>query len=175
MKKVADFFLDKLVTKCKLYSAWSNNDNAILQPDFYSAIQKCISIFQKSYPEIDIDFTETYRGNELQLIHFKNVVGKIKNNGMHHYCFAADCVFIVKGKRTYKGNITLVRKIYKENGVFFLGDWDSLDAQFIDVPNQQLLRDTVSGTIKIFQTKYYLPATSEADAPTIKKAKEVFV
>jgi hypothetical protein len=175
MKKVVDFFLTKLMTNSKFYFVQSNNDKTLLLPDFYSAIQKCISIFQKSYPKVEIDFTETYRSNELQLIHFENGASKIKENGMHHYGIAADCIFIVKGKRTYKGDITLLRKIYKENGLFILGDWDPLHVQFIDVQSQQSLRDTVSGTIKIFQTKYHINATGVPDALTIKKAKEVFV
>jgi hypothetical protein len=175
MKKIADFFLAKLVTNSKFNSASPNNDKALLLPDFYSAIQKCISIFQQAYPEVNIDFTETYRSNELQLIHFKNGASKIKKNGMHHYGIAADCIFIVKGKRTYKGDITLLRKIYKENGLFVLGNWDPLHVQFIDVPTQQTLRDNVSGSIKIFQTRYNIPATGEADAATIKKAKQVFL
>ncbi len=175
MKKIADFFLSKLLTNSKFNAVAPNNDKALLLPDFYSAIQKCISIFQQAYPDVDIDFTETYRSNELQLIHFKNGASKIKRNGMHHYGIAADCIFIVKGKRTYKGDITLLRKIYKENGLFILGSWDPLHVQFIDVPTQQTLRDTVAGSIKIFQTKYNITATGEADAATIKKAKEVFV
>jgi hypothetical protein len=175
MKKIADFFLSKLVTNGKFSSIAPNNDRALLLPDFYSAIQKCISIFQQAYPDVDIDFTETYRSNELQLIHFNNGASKIKRNGMHHYGIAADCIFIVKGKRTYKGDITLLRKIYKENGLYILGSWDPLHVQFIDVPAQQTLRDTVAGSIKIFQTKYNITATGEADADTIKKAKEVFV
>ena len=93
---------------------------------------------------------------------------------MHHYGIAADCIFVVNGKRTYKGDITLLRKIYKENGLFILGTWDALHVQFMDVPNQQNLRDTVTGSIKIFQTKHNLSVTGEVDNATIAKAKQVF-
>ncbi len=174
MKKIASFFLEKLITNPKFNAITPNADRQLLLPDFYTAIQKCITLFKQTYPNVDIDFTETYRSNQLQLIHYQNGASKIKKDGMHHYGIAADCIFVVKGKRTYKGDITLLRKIYKENGLYILGNWDPLHVQFIDVPNQPELRNTVEGTIKIFQTKYNIPATGEPDSITIAKAKEIF-
>ena len=45
MKKIADFFLSNLITSPKFSEVNPNNDKTLLVPDFYSAIQKCVSIF----------------------------------------------------------------------------------------------------------------------------------
>ena len=144
MKKIVLFFTGVLIKNQKFTSATPVNDPALLFPDFLNKVKSCITEYKKTYPNQDITFTETYRSNTLQAIHFKNGASKIKKNGMHHYGIAADCIFVIAGKKTYKGDIPLIRKIYKDNGLTILGMWDALHVQYIPVADQQELRDIVA-------------------------------
>lgn len=174
MKEIAIFFQNVLLKSKRFNSATAVSDPGLLYPPFLAKVQACIKQYRQAYPNQDITFIETYRSNALQLIHYNNGASKIKKNGMHHYGIAADSIFIGKGKRTYQGDITLLRKIYKENDLYILGNWDPLCVQFIAVPNQPELRNTVQRTIRIFQTKYNIPFPDEPDNITIAKAKEIF-
>lgn len=174
MKKIADFYLRMLMTGAKFNSSQPNADQTLLFPDFLIKLNSCIAQYKQQRPGQDITFTETYRSNALQMIHFNNGASKIKKNGMHHYGIAADSIFIIGGKRTFKGDVTLIRKIYSDNGLTILGMWDALHVQFIPVGDQQALRDTVSAAITKFQKDNGLTQTGEANAETIAKAKQVF-
>jgi len=174
MKKIADFYLKTLLINAKFGSSQPNADQQLLFPDFLAKLNICIQQYKASHPGQDITFTETYRSNVLQLIHFNNKASKIKKNGMHHYGIAADSIFIINGKRTFKGDVVGLRKIYTDNGLTILGMWDSLHVQFITVGDQQPLRDTVAAAISKFQKDNGLPITGEANAATIAKAKAVF-
>jgi hypothetical protein len=143
MKKIVLFFTSVLAKSPKFTSATAVNDQELLFPDFLTKLNSCIVEYKKTYPSQNITFTETYRSNTLQAIHFKNGASKIKKNGMHHYGIAADSIFIIAGKKTYKGDIPLIRKIYKNNGLTILGMWDALHVQYIPVENQQELRDLI--------------------------------
>ena len=174
MKKIAEFYLQTLVTGAKFNSSLPVAEQTLLFPEFLTKLNSCIAKYKQAHSNQDITFTETYRSNTLQLIHFNNGASKIKKNGMHHYGIAADSIFIIDGKRSFKGDITLLRKIYKENGLSILGMWDALHVQFIPVSDQTLLRQTVSNLLSQFQKNNGLPQTGEADAATIKAAKKVF-
>ena len=175
MKNISDFYLHKLITNPKFNSKNPVNDANLLLPDFSIELDRCIQFYRITYPDQDISFTETYRSNALQKIHFNNGASKIKKNGMHHYGIAADCIFSINGKRTYKGDINLIRKIFRDNGLTILGMWDALHVQFVEVSAQQKLRDFVSKSISAFQRANFLEPTGEADHKTIAKAKEVFL
>ena len=174
LKKIADFFLQKLVTQSKFNSKNYNSDQSLLFPDFLAMARSCIAKYKDAHPGQDITFTETYRSNALQLKHFNNGASKIKANGMHHYGIAADSIFVVGGKKTYKGDVVGLRKIYKENGLFILGMWDALHVQFIAVEDQAALRDTVEERLIAFQKANGLAQTGEVDAATIAAAKKKF-
>lgn len=174
MKKIADFYLSMLLTGAKFNSSQPVSDQGLLFPDFLTQLTSCIEQYKQTHPDQDITFTETYRSNTLQLIHFNNGASKIKKNGMHHYGIAADSIFIIGGKRTFKGDVNLIRKIYKDNGLTILGMWDALHVQFIPAADQQALRDTVSNAITQFQKDNSLAQTGEANPETIAKAKLVF-
>ena len=147
MKKIALFYKNVLIKSNKFNSSTPVSDQDLLYPDFLANIRICIKQYQKTYPNQDITFTETYRSNSLQMVHYTNGASKIKKNGMHHYGIAADCIFIIAGKKTYKGDITLIRKIYKENGLTILGMWDALHVQYISIIDQQQLRDMVERNV----------------------------
>lgn len=174
MKKIAAFYLRTLLTNPKFNSAQPNSDQQLLFPDFFAKLQKSIQQYKALHPGQDVTFTETYRSNVLQQIHFDNGASKIRKNGMHHYGIAADSIFIINGKRTYKGDVVGLRKIYANNGLTLLGMWDALHVQFIAVGEQQLLRDTTAAAIRKFQQDNGLTVTGEANAATIAKAKVVY-
>ena len=174
MKKIADFFLQKILIAAKFNSPNPVDDQTLLLPDFLAKLTICINQYKQTYPNQDITFSETYRSNTLQEKHFNNGASKIRKNGMHHYGIAADSIFIIDGKRSYKGDVMLIRKIYKDNGLTVLGMWDALHVQFIAVADQQTLRDTVKATITKFQKDNGLPQTGEDNSATIAKAKQVF-
>lgn len=174
MKKIADFYLTTLLTNSKFGSSQPNADQQLLFPDFRAKLNTCIQQYKALHPGQDVTFTETYRSNVLQMIHFNNGASKIKKNGMHHYGIAADSIFIINGKRTYKGDVAGLRKIYANNGLTLLGMWDALHVQFIAVGDQQQLRDATAAAISKFQKDNGLPITGEANAATIAKAKAVF-
>jgi hypothetical protein len=143
MKEIASFFQNVLFKSKKYNSATPVSDQDLLYPAFLAKLQDCIKQYQKTYPNQDITFTETYRSNTLQMTHYNNGASKIKKNGMHHYGIAADSIFIINGKKSYKGDVLLIRKIYKDNGLTILGMWDALHVQYISVGEQQGLRDEV--------------------------------
>jgi hypothetical protein len=143
MKEIAKFFQSVLFKSKKFNSATPVSDQDLLYPPFLAKLQSCIKQYQKTYPNQDITFTETYRSNTLQMIHYNNGASKIKKNGMHHYGIAADSIFIINGKKSYKGDVLLIRKIYQANGLTILGMWDALHVQYISVGEQQGLRDEV--------------------------------
>jgi hypothetical protein len=172
-KKIAQFFLENLVPHPKFDSLSSNADQSLLFPDFLAAAKDCIEKYKKSHAS-DVTFTETYRSNALQLKYFNDGASKIKADGMHHFGIAADSIFIVGGKKTYKGDIVGLRKIYKDSGLTILGMWDPLHVQFITVSDQATLRATVKETLIAFQKANGLPQTGLTDSATIKKAKEKF-
>src|SRR5262249_32370475 len=151
-----------------------NADQALLFPGFVAKIKSSIKDYQTLHPGQDITFTETYRSNALQLKHFNNGASKIKANGMHHYGIAADSIFVIEGKRTFKGDVVGLRKIYKNNGLFILGMWDALHVQFVAVDEQAALRKAVKDRLVAFQKAHDLPQTGEPDAATIKAAKKEF-
>jgi hypothetical protein len=144
MKEIAKFFQNVLLKSKKFNSPTAVSDQDLLYPSFLAKLQICIKEYQKTYPNQDITFTETYRSNTLQMIHYNNGASKIKMNGMHHYGIAADSIFIINGKKSYKGDVMLIRKIYQANGLIILGMWDSLHVQYISVGEQQALRDEVA-------------------------------
>lgn len=174
MKKITDFYLRTLLINPQFNSANPVSDQSLLFPDFLARLNTCIGQYKQQRPGQDITYTETYRSNVLQLKHFNNGASKIRKNGMHHYGIAGDSIFIIGGKRTFKGDVTLIRKIYKDNGLTILGMWDALHVQFIPVADQQKLRDAVSAAITLFQKQNGLQQTGEANAETIAKAKTVF-
>jgi hypothetical protein len=143
MKEIASFFQKVLFKSKKFNSSTPVSDQDLLYPPFLAKLQACIKQYQQTYPNQDITFTETYRSNTLQMIHYNNGASKIKKNGMHHYGIAADSIFIINAKKSYKGDVMLVRKIYQANGLTILGMWDALHVQYIPVGEQQGLRDEV--------------------------------
>jgi Putative peptidoglycan binding domain len=82
--------------------------------------------------------------------------------------------FVIGGKKTYKGDVVGLRKIYQDNGLFILGMWDALHVQFLPVGEQATLRTTVKNTLIAFQAANGLPQTGEANAATIAMAKKKF-
>jgi Putative peptidoglycan binding domain len=173
-KAIADFYLQKLIEKPKFTSIDPNTDQSLLVPAFMAKVTSCIAEYKASHPGQDITFTETYRSNALQLKHFNNHASKIKANGMHHYGIAGDSIFVIGGKKTYKGDVVGLRKIYQDNGLFILGMWDALHVQFIPVSEQATLRTTVKNTLIAFQKANGLSQSGEADAATIAMAKKKF-
>lgn len=143
MKEIAKFFQNVVFKSKKFNSKTAVSDQDLLYPPFLAKLKVCIKQYQQTYPNQDITFTETYRSNTLQMIHYNNGASKIKKNGMHHYGIAADSIFIINGKKSYKGDVMLIRKIYKDNGLTILGMWDALHVQYISVGEQQGLRDEV--------------------------------
>ena len=143
MEKIVTFFHNILAKSTKFSSINPVDDQTLLLPDFLVLVKVCIKEYQKTYPTQDITFTETYRSNTLQLKYYQNGASKLKKNGMHHYGIAVDCIFIVDGKRTYKGDITLIRKIFNAHGLTTLGMWDALHVQYIPVADQAKLRALV--------------------------------
>lgn len=141
MKKIVDFYLKTIVPSPQFNSPEPVDDMDLLYPGFLEVFRKCVAQYKKVYPDQDITFSETYRSNILQEQYYNSGASKIKKDGMHHYGIAGDSIFIIKGKRTYKGDISLLRKIYEENGLTILGMWDALHVQFIPVADQQKLRD----------------------------------
>jgi hypothetical protein len=173
-KKIADFFLQKLVIHPKFNSVSYNSDQSLLFPDFLAKVKTCVAKYNDAHHGQDVTFTETYRSNALQLKHFNNGASKIKANGMHHYGIAADSIFVIGGKKTYKGDVMGLRKIYKDNGLFLLGMWDSMHVQFIPVSQQAALRTAVKDRLIAFQKANNLAQTGDADAATIAMAKKKF-
>jgi hypothetical protein len=151
MQNIVNFFKNTLLKNPKFNSLLPVDDQSLLLPEFLTQVKLCIKEYQKTYPNQDITFTETYRSNTLQLKYYNNGASKLKKNGMHHYGIAVDCIFIVDGKRTYKGDITLIRKIFNAHGLTTLGLWDALHVQYIPVANQQKLRDLVRLELEITQ------------------------
>ena len=171
---IAQHYLRTLLIHPKFNSANLNPDQALLLPAFRAKIKTCIAKYKAKHPGQDVTFTETYRSNALQLKHFNNGASKIKAYGMHHYGIAADSIFVIGGKRTYKGDVMGLRKIYKDNGLQILGMWDALHVQFIPVSEQVSLRAAVKKAVKAFQAANGLKQTGEANAETIAMAKKKF-
>jgi hypothetical protein len=174
MKKIAEFYLRTLLIDARFGSPKPNADQQLLLPEFKARLHSCIQQYKAIYPAQEVTFAETYRSNVLQQLHYRNGASKIKKNGMHHYGIAADSIFIINGRRSYKGDIVALRKIYAGNGLTLLGMWDALHVQFIPVAEQQLLRNTVAAAISKFQKDNGLAITGEANVVTIAKAKAVF-
>ncbi len=148
MKEIADFFVKVLMKSPKFNSSSPVDDQTLLLAEFYDKLRYCGGIYTQNYPNQRITFSETYRSNVLQEKYYNNGASKIKKNGMHHYGIAADTIFVIDGKRSYKGDINLIRRIYKDNGLTILGMWDALHVQFIAVSDQQSLRDMVDEAVK---------------------------
>ncbi|MEC4004882.1 hypothetical protein OX283_009465 [Flavobacterium sp. SUN052] len=145
MQQIANFYKNTIKHSNKFNSTTSVDDQSLLYPDFLAKVKVCIAEYKMTYPNQDITFTETYRSNVLQAKYYANGASKIKKDGMHHFGIAADCIFIVDGKRTYKGDINLIRKIYKAHGLTILGMWDSLHVQYIPISDQMGLRLLCNG------------------------------
>ncbi len=175
MDPIAQHYLRTLLIQPKFNSANLNPDQALLFPAFRAKIKTCIAKYKAKHPGQDVTFTETYRSNALQLKHFNNGASKIKAYGMHHYGIACDSIFVIGGKRTYKGDVMGLRKIYQDNGLQILGMWDALHVQFIPVSEQMSLRAAVKKAVKAFQAANGLIQTGEANAATIAMAKKKFV
>jgi hypothetical protein len=173
-KKIADFFLQTLVPHPKFNSTSFNSDQSLLFPDFLTKVKSCVAKYNAAHSGQDVTFTETYRSNALQLKHFDNGASKIRANGMHHYGTAADSIFVIGGKKTYKGDVMGLRKVYKDNGLFLLGMWDSMHVQYISVSDQAALRAAVKDKLIAFQKANNLPQTGDTDSATIAMAKTKF-
>jgi hypothetical protein len=174
MNNIDNFFLQTLMTSPRFPSPDPVDDQHLLYPPFVEKLKDSIRLYRQTYPDQDIDFTETYRSNTLQEVYFNSGASKIRRDGMHHYGIAVDCIFVIGGKRTYKGDITLLRSIHKNNGLTILGMWDALHVQFITVGEQAGLRKDVVSAIQSFQNEHALPVTGEPDDATIARAKVVF-
>jgi hypothetical protein len=174
MLGIETFFLTSLMTSPDFLSTKPVDDIGLLFPPFLDKLKKSVILYKKSYPDQNIIFIETYRSNTLQEIYYNRGSSKLRQNGMHHYGIAADCMFEIDGQRTFKGDIELLRQIHTFNGLTILGMWDSLHVQFIPVSEQQQLRMNVTTKIKSFQAGYALPVTGEPDVLTIQKAITIF-
>ncbi len=175
MEDIKQFFLEKLITDERYEITKPVDDQTLLLPRFLDKLKECITIYTQKYPNQSVTFTETYRSNSLQYKYFQQGASKIKADGMHHYGIATDSIFIINGKRTYKGDVMLLRKIYVDNGLTILGMWDALHVQLIPVGQQTLLRSSVINGIKTFQSQNNLLVTGLVDKATIEKAKSVFL
>lgn len=148
MKKIVDFFVKNIVNSPKFNSPNPVSDMDLLLPEFKNKFAQCVVQYKTKYPDQDVVFAETYRSNTLQEQYYNSGASKIKKDGMHHFGIAGDSIFVINGKRTYKGDVNLLRKIYKENGLTILGMWDPLHVQFIAVEEQAQLREMVNATLK---------------------------
>lgn len=175
-KPIADFYLKTLITAPEFFSDTPCRRLELLYPEFLQKTTAAIADFYTSQPDHIVIFTETYRSNALQLIHYNNGNSKISNNGMHHYGIAVDCAFRINGNFTYKGNYKLLRECFKNAGLYLLGDWDMGHVQYIPatVTQQSALRIEVSELIRKFQRDQGLKADSIVGPKTIAKAKEVY-
>ena len=144
MKKIVDFFVKNIVNSPKFNSPNPVSDMDLLLPEFKNKFAQCVTQYKTKYPDQDVVFVETYRSNTLQEQYYNSGASKIKKDGMHHFGIAGDSIFVINGKRTYKGDVNLLRKIYKQNGLTILGMWDPLHVQFIAVEEQQELRKMVN-------------------------------
>lgn len=174
MEDIAQFFLEKLMIDERYGIAKPVDDQTLLLPSFLNTLEVCVDIYKQKYPNQSVTFTETYRSNPLQYKYFQQGASKIKADGMHHYGIAADSIFIINGKRSYKGDVMLLRKIYVDNGLTILGMWDALHVQLIPVGQQTELRNAVITKIKTFQNQQGIPSTGLVDDITIAKARSVF-
>jgi len=175
MEDITQFFLEKLITDGRYGTAKPVDDQTLLLPRFLNKLETCISIYKLEYPNQSITFTETYRSNLLQYKYFEQGASKTKEDGMHHYGIAADCIFIINEKRSYEGDTVLLRKIYVENGLTILGMWDPLHVQLIPVGQQMQLRNAVISKIKAFQSEQGIPITGLPDEITIAKARSLLL
>jgi len=143
-QQIAISFATKIKPSPKFLSIKPVDDQDLLFPPFLEKWQECAKQYQDRYPSQRLTFSETYRSNTLQTQYYNQGASKIKVNGMHHYGIAGDTVFIINGKESYKGDIALIRKIYKDNGLTILGMWDPLHVQYIAVADQQKVREAVA-------------------------------
>jgi len=174
MLGIEDFFLKSIMTNPDFLSTGPVHNVNLLLPAFFDKVQKSILLYKQSYPAQDIFMLETYRSNTLQEIYFNRGASKLKKDGMHHFGIACDCMFVIDGQRTFKGDVELLRRIHEFMGLTILGMWDSLHVQYIPVGEQQALRAAVTGRIATFQKESGLPVTSEPDGATITEATNQF-
>lgn len=176
MKEIADFYIDTILKSAEFKSASPVNDMSLLFPDFKAVFENCVAQYKNKYPGHDVVFAETYRSNILQEKYYNNGASKIKKDGMHHFGIAGDSIFIINGKQTYKGDVNLLRKIYKDNGLTILGMWDPLHVQYIPVARQQELRNMVknatAGIGKVHTTPEMLVAGADPTAVAAQSGGE---
>ncbi|WP_143019797.1 M15 family metallopeptidase domain-containing protein [Niabella drilacis] len=147
MKKIVDFYISTILKSAEFNSPDPVANMDLLLPDFKTVFATCVQQYKNRYPDQDVTFTETYRSNVLQEKYYNDGASKVKKDGMHHFGIAGDSIFIIGGKKTYKGDVNLLRKIYNDNGLTILGMWDPLHVQYIPVAEQQRLRDMVSEAV----------------------------
>lgn len=174
MKAIADFYIKSLIKSDKYFSPNPVKDETLLYPPFLNKVKASISEFNKTYPNIDVIFVETYRSNTLQLTHFNNGASKIKKNGMHHYGIAVDIAFKINGKFSYNGDYKLLRECHRKQGLELLGVWDMGHVQFVKVSEQATLRNAVDRAVRNFQFDNGLTVDGVVGKKTQAKAKEIF-
>lgn len=173
-KNIAQNYLENVTTSQYYFSKNPVKDTDLLFQPFLKKVTAAVSVFNKTHPESEVLFTETYRSNTLQMIHFNNGASKIKKNGMHHYSIAVDCAFKINGKFTYNGDYRLLRECMKNQGLYLLGLWDMGHVQHIPVADQISLRVEVDAAVKKFQKDNGLNPDGDVGSKTIAKAKQVF-
>ncbi len=171
---IAQNYLENVITSQNFFSKNPVKDTDILFQPFLQKVLKAASVFSQTYPNKEVIFTETYRSNTLQMIHFNNGASKIKTNGMHHYSIAVDCAFKIDGKFSYDGDYNLLRECMKNEGLFLLPEWDKGHVQDIAVADQAALRIEVDSAVKKFQKDNGLGVDGNVGPKTIAKAREVF-
>lgn len=170
LEEIAKHYISVVVPSDKFLSKNPVRDLDLLFPKFRKMVEECFDEFKlkKGY---GVKLAETYRSNTLQARYFETGASKIKQNGMHHYAIAGDCLFEKFG---YQGDYKTLREIFKKKGLTIIGVWDMGHVQFVSTGEQNKLRSAVKKEVMKFQTQHGLKIDGVAGRNTHNKAKEIY-
>jgi hypothetical protein len=152
-KNMSNFYQNTIKPDPRFKSSKLVADTTLLEPKFFSIVQKIVADAQAH--GLNLMIYETYRSQARQTILFNEGVSKLKKVGVHHYGLACDLVKSVNGKPSWKGDFSFLGELAYAYGLIWGGDWGNPNIPHSFIDEYHLQRCSIKMEGALFREEWY--------------------